>query len=56
MTRQYVLAGIAVVIAAPILVASLGTSAPAGIIIGIALVVGGGIWWSLEARGPDDDA
>jgi hypothetical protein len=55
-SRQYILAGIAVVIAAPILVASLGTSAPAGIIIGVVLALGGGLWWILEARGPEDDA
>ena len=47
MPGRWLLICVALVIALPILVISVGTSASAGLLIGIVLFVGGGLWWLL---------
>jgi hypothetical protein len=50
MANRNVLLAIALIIALPVIVASLGTSGGAGIAIGVVLVLIGVVWWVAENR------
>ena len=50
MANRNVLLAIALIIALPVIVASLGTSGGAGIAIGVVLVLIGVVWWVAESR------
>ena len=54
MHSRDILLAIALIISLPILVAGLGTSAGAGIAIGVALMVIGGVVWWYGSRRPED--
>jgi hypothetical protein len=50
MANRNILLAIALIIALPIIVASLGTSGAGGIAIGVVLVLVGVVWWAAENR------
>jgi hypothetical protein len=54
MPGRGVVIGIGLVIAAPLIFAAFGATQPAGLAVGIVLVVVGSGAWAAGARGPDD--
>jgi hypothetical protein len=54
MPGRGVVIGIGLVIAAPLIFAAFGATQPAGLAVGIVLVVVGIGAWAAGARGPDD--